>query len=355
MDPEQLEQVIDDLYALTPEEFVPQRSELAKAAKAAGDKASAATITALRRPTVGAWLVNTLVRHQGEQLEALFDLAASLRAAQDELDGDQLRQLTTQRGQLVAAMARQARALAHELGRTVSSSVVEEVEQTLRAALADPAAADEVRAGRLTSGLTYAGLGGSGGLGAGEGAVRIGASGAPRLVRPPAPATARPAPGRPPAAASRAALRVVPGEGGDVVALVTRPQREREAEREAARQAWERERERERAAARAAWQRALDDEARLRRGHDATHAAARAAAARAEQAERRLQQVEAELVAARQERQDAAAAAQQQQQDVAAATEALRQAGEAVTAAAERMRAVEAAVLDGPESDGARP
>jgi len=163
--------VIDDLYALTPEEFVPQRSELAKAAKAAGDKSAAAVIIGLRRPTVGAWLVNTLVRHHGEQVEALFDLAASLRAAQDELDGDQLRQLTTQRGQLVAAMARQARGLAHELGRTVSSGVVEEVEQTLRAALADPAAADEVRAGRLVTGLSYSGLGGFGGLGAGEGAL----------------------------------------------------------------------------------------------------------------------------------------------------------------------------------------
>jgi hypothetical protein len=60
---------------------------------------------------------------------------------------------------VLTAITRQARDLARELGRPVSEQIAEEVEQTLRAGLADPAAANAVLSGRLTSALTYAGFG----------------------------------------------------------------------------------------------------------------------------------------------------------------------------------------------------
>jgi hypothetical protein len=86
-------------------------------------------------------------------------MAAGLRDAQRSLDGETLRTLSTQRHQLVAAMSRQARALARSAGHPVSESVERELSDILEAALADPQAAGEVRSGRLTKTLRYSGFG----------------------------------------------------------------------------------------------------------------------------------------------------------------------------------------------------
>ena len=124
-----------------------------------GDKALAAAIVALPKPTTAAWVCNLLVRRQPEEVAQLAELAELLRAAQVGLSGDQLRELGRQRNQLVAALARQARGLAHAEGHDVSSAVAEQVQATLRAAVADPDAGAALRAGRLTTALTYSGMG----------------------------------------------------------------------------------------------------------------------------------------------------------------------------------------------------
>lgn len=154
-----LEEVADELYGLPPDEFIPARDDRVKQARAAGDRAFAKDVTGLRKPSTAAWVVNLLVRRAGDQVEALLDLGESLRTAQAALAGDQLKELGRQRAQVVAAMAREGRRLAREAGHPVSSGIEEEVVETLRAALADPAAAGAVRSGRLTSSLSYAGLG----------------------------------------------------------------------------------------------------------------------------------------------------------------------------------------------------
>ncbi|MCZ2830843.1 hypothetical protein O2W14_18535 [Modestobacter sp. VKM Ac-2986] len=104
-------------------------------------------------------MCNLLVRRQPEEVAQLAELAELLRAAQVNLSGDQLRELGRQRNLLVAALARQARGLAHAEGHDVSTAVAEQVEATLRAAVADPGAGEALRAGRLTSALSYSGLG----------------------------------------------------------------------------------------------------------------------------------------------------------------------------------------------------
>ncbi|MGH3207017.1 MAG: hypothetical protein ACRDNO_04590, partial [Trebonia sp.] len=50
------------LYGADPEAFTGRRGELAAAARDAGDKAAAKAITALRKPTRAAWVVNQLAR-----------------------------------------------------------------------------------------------------------------------------------------------------------------------------------------------------------------------------------------------------------------------------------------------------
>ncbi len=159
MDVADVAEIAEQLYGLRPEEFTAARDAEVKRARADGDKQSASAIAALRRPSLAAWLVNALVRHRRDEVEQLLGLGEALRSAQQGLAGDQLRALARQRQQVLAAIGRQARALARELGHPVSEDVGLEVEQTLGAAMADPAIAEAVRSGRLTSPTSYAGLG----------------------------------------------------------------------------------------------------------------------------------------------------------------------------------------------------
>jgi chromosome segregation ATPase len=154
-----LADAVDELYGLTPDEFTAARNERAKAAKEAGDKELAQEIGKLRKPPAAAWIINQLVRHHGDEIDQFLAVGAALREAQSQLDADQLKELSRERHQVVAAVGRQARALGRRLGHPVSESVATEVEQTLRAALADPDAADAVASGSLTKTLDYAGLG----------------------------------------------------------------------------------------------------------------------------------------------------------------------------------------------------
>ena len=71
----------------------------------------------------------------------------ALRQAQDDLDGDALRELNRQRRRLIAAVAGKGKALARDLGQKVSESVVRQVEDTLHAAMIDTDAAAAVRSG----------------------------------------------------------------------------------------------------------------------------------------------------------------------------------------------------------------
>lgn len=147
-----------DLYALTPSEFTAARNERSRAARADGDKELAANITALRKPSASAWAVNMLMRHRADEIGQLLDLGESLREAQSDLDADELRELGRQRQKLVAAITREGRQLAAELGQRLSDAAAEEVSQTLQAAMVDPWAAAAVRTGALVKPLLATGV-----------------------------------------------------------------------------------------------------------------------------------------------------------------------------------------------------
>src|SRR4051794_19784650 len=154
-----LSDVADELYAVPPDEFIAARTEARDRAKAEGDKELAKAIAALPKPTTAAWVGNLLARRQPEEVGQLLELGARLRQATANLSGEQLRELGGQRNQVVAALTRQARALAHQEGHDVSTAVAEQVEETLRAAIADPDAGAALRQGRVTSPLSYTGIG----------------------------------------------------------------------------------------------------------------------------------------------------------------------------------------------------
>jgi uncharacterized coiled-coil protein SlyX len=225
-----LDEVADELYEVPPEEFIALRTARENEARAGGDKVLAKSIGALPKPSTAAWVANLLVRAHRPEIEGLVELGGLLREAQENLAGEQMRALSTQRSQLVSALTRQASALAREQGRRISTSIADQVEETLRA---DPEAGEALLTGRLTSAMSYSGLG------------TTVARPDLRLVRPPRDSAPPPSPARP-------------------VTPVQRPsaddrRRTREREREEARRAAEERRRRELEGAR----RAADEAAAL--------------------------------------------------------------------------------------------
>jgi DNA repair exonuclease SbcCD ATPase subunit len=150
---------VDDLYRLLPGEFVAARDAKAAELRGAGDRAGAAAVKALRRPSLAAWLVNWLAHERAEDLGRLLEVGAALRDAQEHLAADAMRQLSRQRHQVVAAVATSAYQAATDAGLAVSDQAKRELEATLNAGLVDAGAAAELQAGHLTAALDGTGFG----------------------------------------------------------------------------------------------------------------------------------------------------------------------------------------------------
>lgn len=159
-----VEAVSDELYGLPLDQFIPTRTVREKQAGSAGDKDVAAQIHRLVKPNLVAWLSNQLVRESAGEIRPLLELGAGLREATATSSGEQLRELSRQQRQLVHSLVQQARRLANAAGRNVSSQTARDLESTLRAALADPDAAEALAGGRLTEGMHNSGLGSHSGL-----------------------------------------------------------------------------------------------------------------------------------------------------------------------------------------------
>ncbi len=154
-----LDDVADELYAVAPDDFMASRTEQVAAAKAAGDKELAKQIGSLRKPTRSAWLVNLLARDAPTEISELLELGGALREAQQNLDGAELRSLSSSRHKVINGLSRRAAALGGEAGYTATEAVRQEVSQTLQAAMADPEQAELVRRGVLSQAVSYGGFG----------------------------------------------------------------------------------------------------------------------------------------------------------------------------------------------------
>lgn len=73
------EAAVATLYRAPPEQFVDERKRLASALKAEGDKANAARLAKLPRPTLSVWAVNQLWQRERDLFEQLFASAERLR------------------------------------------------------------------------------------------------------------------------------------------------------------------------------------------------------------------------------------------------------------------------------------
>jgi chromosome segregation ATPase len=146
---------LDELYEVKPEEFTALRTKLAAAAKKRGDGDTAKQISAARKPTMAAWVVNRLALRDQEIKGRLTGLGERLKEAHTAMDGNRIRQLSAEQRRLVDDAARAAFEEA-ELAEP-TGALRDDVTGTLQAAVADPDVAS--RLGRLTKAERWSGFG----------------------------------------------------------------------------------------------------------------------------------------------------------------------------------------------------
>jgi DNA repair exonuclease SbcCD ATPase subunit len=302
-----VETALDELYTAAPPGFVARREELAAAARAAGRVEEARLIHAARRPTLAAWAANLLLRSRPQESGRFLELGQALRGAYRTLDSDGVRKLTEQSRGVVAALSRQAAQLARDAGHPLSHTAQQDVENTLRAVLADQGAAGQWATGRLESALTPPSTFPSPAapaVGAARKASRSTSSAPPSSPSPPSRASAR-------------------ARAKDELAERRRRRQEDIAQAEEAAKAAE-QRLRDQRAAQA------DADARLRQAHD-RHDQARqevlAAEQRLEQARQELQRAEREQREAEDRRRAAADTLAQAEQTARVAAQKVRRLG----------------------------
>jgi hypothetical protein len=129
-----LDEALDELYGASLDEFVSERTRLAK--KLDGDDVK--TFAKLRKPSVGAWALNQLARRNRRDVDLLLDAGHRLRQAQaGVLRGEERETFEQARRTEVDALKRLTaaaeRLLRAERG-TAPASVLTQVNEGLRAA-----------------------------------------------------------------------------------------------------------------------------------------------------------------------------------------------------------------------------
>ncbi len=168
---------VDDLYGLPLDQFIPERTAMARDLRKAGERERAGEVAALRKPSVAAWAVNQLVRTQRQPVADLLEAGDALRIAQDDVlagrgDAQSLRAAVEHERAAVDALTDAARGLLSSDGNELSETIIERVSDTLHAAALDDEARSQVSEGRLERELRHVGLGGFGALGAAPPAPR---------------------------------------------------------------------------------------------------------------------------------------------------------------------------------------
>jgi hypothetical protein len=154
-----LESATHELYGLAPSQFTAARDARASEARQAGRTDLASSLKKLRKPSVGAWLANRLVLERSSDVERLIDLGGELRAPKHKLEGEQIRRVSKEKADTISKLMREAESKASRIGQPVSAAALQELEETLEAAFADPQAGEDLRRGHLSRGLHYSGLG----------------------------------------------------------------------------------------------------------------------------------------------------------------------------------------------------
>ena len=152
VDAQELETVVDALYALPPTEFIGRRNELAKALRSEKRQDDAARVATLAKPTAAAWALNQIARRRPDLVDALRSKGAQLRQVQDRVLGGQ-----AEVPLLVSASDERRQAIRDVVGamsealETGAVRRTDEWVRTLEAASVDDRLGELLRIGRFTT------------------------------------------------------------------------------------------------------------------------------------------------------------------------------------------------------------
>jgi hypothetical protein len=160
----ELETRIAALYGEPPGKFVAARTALAKTLASEGDRAGAARVRELKRPSLLAWALNALARTRQAAIAELLATGDRMRAAQAAAlsggDAHALRASSQDERRQVAALVHAATAILERAGHAVGPVLERSLSRTLHAATisgrTSPAAVALAR-GQLTSELELPG------------------------------------------------------------------------------------------------------------------------------------------------------------------------------------------------------
>jgi len=146
---------VDDLYALPLDEFTAARNALAKELAKEGDKAQAAEVKKLPKPSKVAWALNQVARRQPDEVGLLLEAGEKLREAQRRaLEGDASRLRAATR-----AEQDQVNRLVEAAAPLAGAGAEDRLRATLRAAATDAEAGARLRQGRLLADIETSGFG----------------------------------------------------------------------------------------------------------------------------------------------------------------------------------------------------
>jgi hypothetical protein len=159
---------IDELYGAGLDAFVPLRSKLVRELRAQGDKDESEQLAKLRKPTVFAWALNQLARHERRDVDLLLDAGHRLREAQagvlrgaDKAEFERARQ--SEKDALRRLERAAAKVLTEERG-SASSALLQQISSTLRTAAVSEEGRELLARGRFVAPLESEGFGALAGL-----------------------------------------------------------------------------------------------------------------------------------------------------------------------------------------------
>jgi hypothetical protein len=128
---------LDALYGAPFDEFVARRNALEKSLRKEGHDAEATAVKALTKPSLPAWTVNQLSRHEPKRFAALLEAGEALRDAQRGMlhggGGDAMRTATRAQREVVSALVERAAALLEKAGHKATATTMDKVNETLQA------------------------------------------------------------------------------------------------------------------------------------------------------------------------------------------------------------------------------
>jgi hypothetical protein len=148
-----LDDAIDELYGAAPEDFVGERTRLAKELRTAGLRDEAEALAKLRKPSIAAWALNQLARRHRREVDLLLDSGHRLREAQAGLfGGGEKDAFETARRAEQDALAQLMAAAGELLGErgSTSAATLGQVTESLRAAAVSPEGRELLARGRFT-------------------------------------------------------------------------------------------------------------------------------------------------------------------------------------------------------------